>query len=45
MDWDRKPDAYKDYPDRPRVTLPEPDRPDVALERLLGVDGEEESVL
>jgi SagB-type dehydrogenase family enzyme len=35
MDWDRRPETYKEYPDRPRVALPEPKHPEVTLDELL----------
>ncbi len=35
MDWELKPATYKDYPDRPKIVLPEPKRPDVLFNRLL----------
>ncbi len=35
MDWERKPDTYKEYPDRPRIPLPEPNRPAVSLDDVL----------
>ncbi|MHC1679802.1 MAG: SagB/ThcOx family dehydrogenase [Methanomassiliicoccales archaeon] len=35
MDWARKPVTYKEYPDRPRIALPEPKRPVAPLDNLL----------
>lgn len=35
MDWDRKPETYKEYPDRLRVALPEPEHPVAPLDELL----------
>ena len=35
MDWERKPETYKQYPDRSSIALPEPKRPVVSLDDLL----------
>lgn len=35
MDWERKPETYKEYPERPRIALPEPKRPVMSLGELL----------
>ncbi len=35
MDWERKPETYKEYPDRPRMALPEPERQAVPLDDAL----------
>ncbi|NLX46564.1 MAG: SagB/ThcOx family dehydrogenase [Euryarchaeota archaeon] len=35
MDWDRKPDTYKEHADRPRMPLPEPGHPGSSLDDLL----------
>lgn len=35
MDWDRKPETYKAYPDRPKLPLPEPPSTDMLLDHAL----------
>ncbi len=35
MDWDRKPETYKSYPDRSKLKLPEPAAPGTTLDQVL----------
>lgn len=35
MDWERKPETYKSYPDRPKLSLPEPPSTDMSLDLAL----------
>ena len=35
MDWNRRPETYKRYPDRPSLPLPEPQAPQATLDQVL----------